>query len=126
MRRQFGVRTPAGTRRFIGTISKELLGLGTKSERMGYVVETAGKKLTLEADGFGSFAIEAFAPFAGHRCRIEASQEGARLLAREVQALDKPGLNWSLTYTPGRTCTFCGQPVGDQAADHCPRCGAAI
>ena len=125
--KQTGFRMASEVSDFVGTVSRELLGLGSKSQRVGYVLQiTDGRTLALEIDGSGPFDQGTFEPFEGHRCSIQAVKAGRRLLAQDIRAVDDPRLHWSLTYERNRVCGYCGQQVSDQVSGHCTRCGAAV
>lgn len=112
---------------FTGTVALEQLGFGSKSQRMAYVLRMVGRPaLALEVEGAGAFEQEAFAPFQGHTCNVDAVKVGKRLLARSIRAVDDPNLKWSLNHLKHRSCKFCHEPLPDEVADHCPRCGAVV
>ena len=112
---------------YIGTVTCRLLGSGSKSQRMGFVLQSKdGLTLPLEVEGWGPFKQGVFTPFEGHVCNVEAVLVGSRLLARSIRALDDTDRRWSLIFAPGRSCNFCGRLLPSSITDHCPNCGARV
>ena len=112
---------------YVGTVSRQQLATGSKSQRTGFVLRRAeGPTLVLEVAGWGPYRQEVFTPFEGHKCHIEADCIGRRLLARSIKALDDTEMEWSLTYRQGNKCSFCGSFLPDTITEYCPRCGARI
>lgn len=110
-----------------GVVSRQTIGFGTKSQHEGFVLRTLdGNALLLEVKGWGTFKQEPFEPFEGRRCRVEGAREDNHLIAQSVQALDKPDLQWSISHSAGRSCSFCRRPLEDSLIDHCPMCGSPI
>ncbi len=112
------------TSEFDGLLCREVLDVGSKSRRVGFVLKTDnGRTFSLEIEGLGPFETIPLSDFEGIRCIVYGRRSGSTILISSIAT--RPGGN-VICFVGGSKCEHCERLLPVKNDGFCAHCGTPI